>query len=140
MVAAWQERLEDRVAELVATSSVRRVPISDVPGLAVAVAVCAATSDRDEVGPDPNAAEANEAAWRLLVAVFGVDTARLLTLEVADWMLDLGVSTFALEARRAEAEVVRLGLDVEVVERVREAARRIDDLRFAAQISEEAGW
>jgi hypothetical protein len=36
--------------------------------------------------------------------------------------------------------VVRLGLDVEVVERVREAARRIDDLRFAAQISEEAGW
>ncbi len=140
LVASWQERLEDRVAELIATGVVRRVPITDVPGLAVTVAVCAATSVQDEVSPDLNAAEANDAAWQILTTVFGVDTAHLLVAEVTDWLLDLGVSSFALEARRAESEVVRLGLDGDIVERVRLAARRLDDLRFAAQISEGAGW
>ncbi|WP_241153888.1 dynamin family protein [Nocardioides pantholopis] len=123
-VRAWQQD----VAELVRLAgadkrTTARFLVYGVPGLSVALSVVAL----DEADGDATAA-----GRRLLEAVFGLDTAPALVQRARDALEFRLADLLAGERRRWDAFLDGLGIEEEAANDLRQAARRVDDVRFAA--------
>ena len=113
-----------------------RLGEADVPGLCLAVTILVATSrvDRAESKVADKVLAAREEAQRIAGSVLGEDLLAELVQLADDELAGVVVSSFGVEQQRAVDAVARLGASVGPAEHLRSCARRVDDLRFAAQL------
>jgi hypothetical protein len=139
-VQAWQRALSASLTdEMKSGRTAAKLSQAEIPGLCVAVSVlvASAAAEQAESAAERDAAAARHMARQIAGTVLGADVLERVTQRAQDDLRSAVAEAFGGERRRAEAAVTRLGVLPEGVETLRQCARRIDDLRFAAMLPDE---
>ncbi|QYJ04320.1 dynamin family protein [Nocardioides panacisoli] len=129
-VRGWQDDVQQMVRDHSGDlASSARFLTFGVRGLAAALSVTALARDG---APEP-ARESTELGRRLLDSVFGQELATQLLDRARDALRARVHTVFDGERGRYESVITEWGLTAEAAEQLRQAVRRVDDLRFSAQ-------
>jgi hypothetical protein len=136
-VQEWQRHLTDLVTTAVKGGATPgRLESANVPALCLAVTILVATSslDASDTTRGADATRASARAREIGEAVLGANRLEAIVAESNGELEALVTSVVGVERTRAESAVARLGASSDAATELRSCARRLDDLRFAAQL------
>ena len=137
-VRAWQAEVLEMVrAEGATNRASAKVASYGVNGLSVALMMVVFEGTSTVSGAEVGAARGSAGVGqKLLEAVFGDQAVRTMAQRAREALESSVRGLFAAEQARYTSVVDALAIDVDAPERLRQAARRVDDARFAAQQGE----